>query len=111
MGEMGMRKAITVGVGVIVAACMGCSDFDRLRAKAMLGGVDSQVELGNRYGTGNGVEQSEAEAVRWYRRAAAGGHAPSQLVMGNRYASGIGVEEDATESYRSSFITKALRGS
>jgi TPR repeat protein len=98
----GTRKS-RVGAGIACAIALatttGCNDMDRLRLKAMLGGTNSQVELANRYGTGDGVEQSEEEAVRWYRRAAEGGNALSQLVMGNRYASGIGVEKDPVEAF------------
>ena len=49
-----------------------------------------QNNLGAMYGTGRGVEQNDAEAVRWYRRAADQGHALAQNNLGVRYRDGRG---------------------
>lgn len=83
---------------VIAVTAVACSDVDRTRIKAHLGGTSSQVALANRYSTGRGVEKDEAEAVRWYRRAAEGGYGPAQVVMGNRYLQGAGVEADPVQA-------------
>ncbi len=47
------------------AAPLACSDLDRIRLRAQLGGADSQLALAYRYGTGNGVEKNEEVAFRW----------------------------------------------
>jgi len=39
---------------------------------------------------GHGVEQNNAKAVEWYRRAAEQGRAEAQLNLGNMYADGRG---------------------
>ena len=47
--------------------------------------------------------QDQAEAVRWYQRAAEQGHVAAQIILGGRYTNGRGVEKDdtvAVEWYR-----------
>lgn len=65
--------------------------------------VDAQTELGSRYYTGRGVEQDDAAAVRWIRRAAEQGHAPAEYNLGLLYFRSRGVRGDdvqAAEWYR-----------
>ena len=60
-------------------------------------------EKGMAYLKGNGVEQSDAEAVKWYRLAADQGHAYAQYSLGRMYENGKGVEqsyEEAAKWYR-----------
>ena len=40
------------------------------------------------------MTQDNAEAVKWFRKAAEQGHAQAQLYLGIRYASGEGVPQD-----------------
>jgi TPR repeat protein len=40
------------------------------------------------YDTGNGVRQDDAEALKWYRKAAEQGSAPAQDSLGEMYARG-----------------------
>jgi TPR repeat protein len=47
---------------------------DPLREKAERGDAESQFALAMRYFEGDGVPQSDAEATKWIRRAAAQGH-------------------------------------
>ena len=51
------------------------------------------------YGNGKGVPEDDAEAVKWYRRAAEQGHALAQSRMGFMYALGEGVPLDDVEAY------------
>jgi len=49
------------------------------------------------YVNGMGVDQSDATAMKWYRKAAEQGHARAQLNIGNMYNQGKGVgQSDAT---------------
>ena len=48
---------------------------------------------------GDGI-RDDAEAVRWYRVAAAQGHASAQCNFGIRYANGEGVPQDHAEAVR-----------
>ncbi len=53
-----------------------------------------QFQMGLRYAEGNGVPKSEAEAFRWWRRAADQGNADAQNMMGNCCFDGYGVERN-----------------
>ena len=52
------------------------------------------------YGTGRGVPQDDAEAVKWYRLAAAQGSALGQYNLGVRYYNGEGVPQDYVQAYK-----------
>ena len=58
--------AVTASLGVMVSQTW---------LRAHLGGVNSQLQLAYGYAIGNGVEQDDFEATRWYRRAAEQGDA------------------------------------
>ena len=51
------------------------------------------------YRNGQGVVQNYAEAVRWYKLAAAQGHAEAQSSLGQMYAIGHGVLQDYTRAH------------
>ena len=46
------------------------------------------------YGAGRGVPQDDAEAVQWFRQAAAGGNADAMSVLALAYSEGRGVLQD-----------------
>jgi TPR repeat protein len=48
----------------------------------MQGHLSAQHALGFHYATGDGVEASDAEAIKWFQLAANGGHAAAQAGMG-----------------------------
>ena len=48
---------------------------------------------------GNGVEKDDAEAVKWFRKAAEQGYAGGQKNLGASYHDGNGVEKDYAEAY------------
>ena len=52
------------------------------------------------YGTGKGVPQDYAEALRWYRLAAEQGYADAQASLGLMYYDGKGVPQDYAEALR-----------
>lgn len=49
---------------------------------------------------GRGVPKSDAEAIKWYRIAAAKGYAPAQNNLGFMYAEGRGVPRDDAEAVK-----------
>ena len=51
------------------------------------------------YENGEGVPESYAEAVKWYRKAADQGHAKAQSNLGVMYAKGEGVPENNIRAY------------
>ena len=74
--------------------------FDNAKAKAEKGDAKAQTELGQMYRNGNGVPKDYAEAVKWYRKAAAQGNAIAQDNLGWMYCGGDGVPKDRTEAVR-----------
>ena len=60
----------------------------------------AQWHLGVMYDQGQGVPQSDALAVAWYRKAADQGFAPVQRNLGAMYANGQGVPQNFPEALR-----------
>ena len=75
-------------------------DFEETKRLADQGFSEAQNNLGFMYYHGEGVPQSYAEAVKWYRLAAEQGHASAQSEMGNMYADGEGIPENDAEAVR-----------
>src|SRR5439155_1020888 len=71
-----------------------------VKAKAEAGDAESEVELGLRYDKGEGVAKDQAEAVKWYRKAAEQNYATAQENLGVCYVSGEGVAENLVEAYK-----------
>ena len=51
------------------------------------------------YEFGEGVPENDAEAVKWYRKAADQGHAQAQYNLGVMYYNGDGVPENHVRAY------------
>jgi len=62
--------------------------------------AEAQVSLGLMYAKGQGVSQSDVEAVKWFRLAAAQGHAVGQYSLGLMYDKGQGVSQDFAEALK-----------
>jgi TPR repeat protein len=77
---------------------LGCSEFDRLRIRAHLGGADSQLLVGYAYDTGEGTAKDPAAAVKWYRKAAEQGHPKAFGLLGQKYRIGVGVDRDLVQA-------------
>jgi len=78
---------------------------EHLRRMAEAGDAASRVTLGWMHRRGDGVDQDDAEAVRWYRLAAEQGDPDGIDSLGWMYETGRGVEQDdllAISLYRSS---------
>ncbi len=56
--------------------------------------VEVQYNLGVMYERGQGATRDYAEAVGWWRKAAAQGHAKAQFNLGIMYGNGRGVPQD-----------------
>lgn len=76
--------------------------IERLRTAAERGHVKAAVSMGDALLRGNGVPESPAEAMRWYRRAAESGSPAALVRLGDLYASrSAGMEAPrALEWYR-----------
>ena len=80
-----MRWILTCVAAVfLLAVTPACAqDYEATRHAAEQGDADAQYNLKVAYGTGEGVAQDDAEAVRWYRLAAEQGNAGAQLALGS----------------------------
>ena len=64
--------------------------FYNLVQSANNGVVSAQYELAKRFVNGDGVVRNDAEAYKWYRKAAEQGHADSQYMVGRYLEEGLG---------------------
>jgi TPR repeat protein len=73
-----------------------------LAEKAEQGHVRAQWDLGVAYSTGQGVPNDDAEAYKWFRKAAEQGHVDAQHALGWIYAwpSRSGVPMDDVEALK-----------
>src|SRR5713101_3261142 len=72
-----------------------------IRAGADKGDPKAQYELGRAFFSGTlGVAKDEAEAVKWFRKAAEQNVADAQFSLGVCYANGRGVAEDDAEAVK-----------
>jgi peptidoglycan hydrolase-like protein with peptidoglycan-binding domain len=67
---------------------------------AIAGDSRAQFNIGLMYARGEGVAQSDAEAARWYRRAADQGDADAQTKLGAMYVLGQGVPQNDADAVR-----------
>jgi len=70
-----------------------------LLEKARAGEAEAQHNPGMRAAYGMGMERGEAEAMRWYRKAAAQGSAEAKFNLGSMYGNGEGVARDLVQAY------------
>jgi hypothetical protein len=70
------------------------------RASAEQGDAEAQYNLALIYDHGIGVENDDAEALKWYRQAAEQGHAKAQYNLGMMYYFGKGVPQDKATGYQ-----------
>ena len=67
---------------------------------------EEQDALGMAYLNGEGVEQDDEEAVKWFRKAAEQGYPIAEFHLGMRYYDGRGVEKNLTDAFK--WISEAL---
>ena len=74
--------------------------LSELFAKAEQGDAKAQCQLASRYQYGNGVEQSDEEAAKWYRKAAEQGNVEAQFRLACCYEQGKGVKKSLGEALK-----------
>ena len=60
--------------------------------------IDREIQLGNDYLSGHGVNKDEKQAAYWYEKAADAGNPWAQKQIGFLYQAGIGVPADAVRA-------------
>jgi hypothetical protein len=88
---------IALGISVFPAAASS-SDVSELIEKANKGDAEAQTALAERYRTGEGVPKNDAEAAKWYRKAAEQGVPEAQANLGRMQANGQGVPRNYGEA-------------
>jgi hypothetical protein len=81
--------------------------IDQLRQLAESGDPAAQFGLGAHYAIGDGVKLDNAEAARWFIKAAEQGHVIAQDTMGAYYWAGRGVPKDLRKAYFWSLLGRA----
>ena len=104
-----MEKFILIVVFSLMTSVPVCADasstsaHDLAEARLLaewVGQADAQQTLGNLYYKGEGVQQDYAEALKWYRKAAAQGLAVSQNMLGVMYDRGEAVPQNFAEAVK-----------
>src|SRR5260370_35484378 len=76
-----------------------------IRAGADKGDAKAQYELGRAFFSGTlGVAKDEAEAVKWFRKAAEQNFADAQYNLGVCYDRGEGVAKNEVEAYKGGLL-------
>ena len=72
-----------------------------LRAKAEKGDAIAEYNLALAYHNGDGVTKDDAEAVKWYGKAAEQGYVPAQYSLSIMYSEdGYGVDKDLPQAIK-----------
>ena len=75
------------------------SAYQALLQRAQAGDAGAQHDLGTALAEGGfGLQKDAAQAVQWFRKAAAQGHAAAQLQLARMCRDGIGVPQDKAEA-------------
>ena len=71
-------RLILILTALLAFQSAAASEFDEMKALAEQGIAAAQFNLGVMYDNGEGVPENDAEAVKWYRKAADQGDADAQ---------------------------------
>jgi len=76
--------------------------------KAQKRDSEAQRELGCLYRMGLGVNKDEAQAAKWYQKAAEAGNTKAQFYLGRLYEEGLGIAKDEARAMQ--WYLKAAQG-
>src|SRR5262245_46617399 len=106
MHEENVRKLARLFITIVVGAFIHCAiapvigeeNQGDATTQSQLGQV--YYDLGLKYDQGIEVPKDEAQAAKWYRKAADLGYAKAQYFLGLMYDAGRGVPNDETEAVK-----------
>ena len=87
-------RYLLILVALITSTAFATPSIEETMIEAMQGEAYAQYNLGLIYFKGEGVPKNDAEAVKWFRKAADQGHAKAQFNQGLMY-----VTPDISDSY------------
>jgi TPR repeat protein len=93
-------RLILILTALLTFQSAAASEFDEMKALADKGDAYAQNNLGVIYDNGRGVPENDAEAVKWFRKAAAQGAVDAQYNLGVMYDNGRGVPENDAEAVK-----------
>ena len=111
---MASQRLLTCSFLVLLCSFAACEDrradkaylrgdYDKavvdVQFLAHSGEARAQYDLGLMYDKGQGVPQSDAEALQWYERAAEQGEPRAQYNLGLMHLNGQGVPPDVVKAY------------
>ena len=97
---MGWMVTMFAVVNVVADSVPAYQIIEDMTVLAEKGNAEAQYTLGLVYDKGESVPEDDAEAVRWYRRAAEQGYAEAQNSLGEIYFNdGEGVPENLVQAY------------
>jgi TPR repeat protein len=79
-------RLILILTALLAFQSAAAPEFDETKALAEQGVATAQYNLGVMYADGDGVPENGAEAVKWFRKAAAQGDADAQYNLGVMHA-------------------------
>lgn len=97
-----LHRAFQIGILLLVVLFAGTAaaqDRAALQARAEAGEAQAQYDLARAYERGQGLPQSDQEAVHWLTAAAVQDHPEAALDLGWMLANGYGVEKDAEQAF------------
>lgn len=89
MNHIHIKYFVTILLSAIISFSGMGQTIDALKAKAEKGSVSAQMELAKRYMAGDGVDESTAEAVKWFEKAAEKGNVEAMVACGELYCTSI----------------------
>jgi len=95
MDTRAVRVLVSLAALFVAAVAGAVGDSTTVRQRAEAGEPAAQFDLGLMYATGAGVDQDDAAAASWYRKAADRNFAAAQVNLGAAYHDGRGVPRDA----------------
>jgi uncharacterized protein len=94
---------------LFVSSGIACADYENTLKKAKQGDATAQNYLGTIYQLGEGVEQDNTEAIKWFRLSAAQGYTKAQNNLGYMYDLGESVTQNDIRAYMWKYLA-ALQG-
>lgn len=100
-----MKRLMIFMCGVIVVAIAVTGVYNylyggdpedprRMEGRAILGETEAQYKLAQKLSIGDGLPENDAEALKWYKKAADSGHPKAAMTMARLYFTGEGMEQD-----------------